>query len=256
MTKISQLISQWPKGTVFTASYLRKEGFSSDLLSRYKSNRRIEPVGHGAYKLPNDKVDWFGAVYALQSQLNLSIHAGGKTALELKGYAHYLPAKANRIFLYGQRGERLPGWFTSSDMEVSISYSATTLFPPTELKSLSEYHHKDFAIKVSAPELAAMEMLYHVPRVQGFDEAFLIMQNLATLRPDLVQELLEQCTSIKVKRLFMSMAEKLEHPWVKRLDLAKLDFGSGKRVIVEDGVLDKQYDITVSDIMVSGDESD
>ena len=256
MTKISQLISQWPRGTVFTASYLGKEGFSSDLLSRYKSSRQIEPVAHGAYKLPSDKVDWFGALYALQSQLGLTIHAGGKTALELKGCAHYLPDKANKIFLFGQRSERLPKWFTSSDWEVYISYSGIKLFPSTDPKSLSEYHHKNFVIKISSPELGALEMLYHVPDEQGFDEAFLIMQNLASLRPTLVQQLLEQCTSIKVKRLFMSMADKLKHPWVKRLDLTKVDLGSGKRVIVKDGILDKQYDITVSDIMVIEDESD
>ncbi|MCP4403625.1 MAG: hypothetical protein GY801_40760 [bacterium] len=35
-------------------------------------------------------VDWTGAVYALQAQLSLNVHVGGKTALEIKGYAHYL----------------------------------------------------------------------------------------------------------------------------------------------------------------------
>ena len=245
MTKINQLITQWPKGTVFTASYLRKEGFTSDLVSRYKSNGWLEPVGHGAYKLHSDKVDWFGALYALQSQLNLSIHAGGKTALELKGYAHYLPTKMNKIFLYGLRGERLPKWFKSYNWEISINYKTTNLFSSRQPENMSEYCHKEFAIKVSSLELSAMEMLYHVPRKQGFDEALLIMQNLVSLRPLLVQQLLEQCRSIKVKRLFMHMAEKMEHTWVKQLDLTKIDFGSGKRVIAEHGVLDKQYDITV-----------
>jgi len=225
MAKINQLITRWPKGTIFTSSYLKKEGFTSDFVSRYKMNDVLKSVGHGAYKLYGDKVDWFGALYALQSQLNLSIHA--------------------KIFLYGLRGERLPKWFKSNDWDVSINYKTTNLFSSGQLENLSEYCHKEFTIKISSLELGAMEMLYHIPKKQGFDEALLIMQNLVSLRPELVQRLLEQCRSIKVKRLFMHMAEKMEHTWVKQLDLTRIDFGSGKRVTAEHGVLDKQYDITV-----------
>ncbi len=71
------------------------------------------------------------------------------------------------------------------------------------------------------------------------------MENLATLRAELVQKLLENCHSIKVKRLFMYMAEKIAHSWVEELNTDRLDFGSGKRVIVPNGVLDKKYQITV-----------
>jgi hypothetical protein len=40
------------------------------------------------------------------------------------------------------------------------------------------------------------------------------MEGLNTLRPDLVQELLEKCSSVKVKRLFMHLAEQFQHPWL------------------------------------------
>jgi hypothetical protein len=55
-----------------------------------------------------NKVDWPGALFTLQTQLGLPVHAGGKTALERKGYAHYLPAKQKRVFLYGPSGLALP----------------------------------------------------------------------------------------------------------------------------------------------------
>ncbi|NIS60312.1 MAG: hypothetical protein GTO13_06335, partial [Proteobacteria bacterium] len=71
----------------------------------------IQSFGRGAYTLFGDKVEWPGALYALQTQLGLNIHAGGKTALELKGYAHYLPPQQGRIFLYGSQGQTLPAWF-------------------------------------------------------------------------------------------------------------------------------------------------
>ena len=84
-----------------------------------------------------------------------------------------------------------------------------------------------------------------VPGKVGFDEAFLIMENLATLRSEMVWRLLVMCRSIKVRRLFMFMAEKHGHPWVSDLDVSQLDLGKGKRMIVPKGRFDRKYQITV-----------
>jgi hypothetical protein len=77
-----------------------------------------------------------------------------------------------------------------------------------------------------------MEVLYGVPLVESFDEAKLLMEGLTTLRPRLVQGLLEKCASVKVKRLFMLLAESCKHSWVRKLDLTNVDFGKGKRASV------------------------
>jgi hypothetical protein len=243
--KINQLISQWPRGTVFTQKYLTKLGYYSDLVKKYKRGSWLEPVGNGAFKLYNDDVDWYGGLYALQTQLKLTIHAGGKTALELKGYAHYLSPKEKECFLFGTVGEKLPKWFLGYDWGVNVLYKATNLLPKGLKKALSEYSHKEFSVTISSPERAALEILYYIPSKQGFDEAFKIFEGLLGLRPNLVQELLEQCKSVKVKRLFLFMADKLQHPWFPELNLKKVDLGSGKRVIVKGGMLDKKYNITV-----------
>lgn len=88
-------------------------------------------------------------------------------------------------------------------------------------------------------------MLHLVPGKVGFDEAFLIMENLANLRSEMVWRLLVMCRSIKVRRLFMFMAEKHGHPWESDLDVSRLDLGKGKRMIVPKGRFDKKYQITV-----------
>ena len=121
----------------------------------------------------------------------------------------------------------------------------TNLFPPGYEDGLSEFKSGEFAVTISAPERAAMEMLHLVPNVVGFEESSLIMENLAGLRPELVLKLLEACRFVKVKRLFLYLAEKYSHPWFSRLDLSKLDLGKGKRLIVARGMLDKKYQITV-----------
>jgi hypothetical protein len=71
------------------------------------------------------------------------------------------------------------------------------------------------------------------------------MEGLNNLRPLQVQKLLEACESIKVKRLFVFMAEKAGHAWFKHVDLSKVNLGSGKRSIVIGGQLDPKYQITL-----------
>ena len=93
--------------------------------------------------------------------------------------------------------------------------------------------------------MAAMELMYLVPTAQSFDEASKISEGLTTLRPQLLQNLLEECSSVKVKRLFLFMAEKHDHDWLHELNIDRINLGKGKRVIVEDGTLDKKYKITV-----------
>jgi hypothetical protein len=90
-----------------------------------------------------------------------------------------------------------------------------------------------------------MEMLYLVPKFYTFDEAYLIMEGLTTLRSDLLQNFLEKCRSVKVKRMFLYMAERNDHQWFADLDIKKIDLGRGKRAIVENGRLNSKYSITV-----------
>lgn len=244
-TKINRLINQWPRGTVGAASYLNASGFSHDLLTRYKKSGWIQSFGRGAYILFGDKLEWPGALYALQAQLGLNVHAGGKTSLEMKGYAHYLTPGQRRVFLYGPQGQVLPAWFKGESLGVDIAMTRTNLFPPDIQESFSEFREKDFSVKISSPERSAMEMLHLVPGKISFEEALLILENLVSLRPEIVQRLLVICRSIKVKRLFLYMAERQGHSWVSQLDLSVIDFGKGKRMIVPNGRYDRKYRITV-----------
>jgi hypothetical protein len=244
-TKINQLIRKWLRGTVATASYLKRQGFTYDLLTKYRRSGWITSFGQGAYVLPEDRVEWFGALYAVQSQLELEVHAGGKTVLELKGYGHYVPEETRTLFLYAQPRVILPAWFSGERIGLRLVVTRTNLFPPESHEGFSEWKEREFSIRISSPERAAMEMLHLVPEKISFEESFLIMESLLALRPEIVQKLLEICRFVKVKRLFMYMAEKHRHPWVEKLDRSRIDLGRGKRRIVSGGELDHKYQITV-----------
>jgi len=244
-TKINQLIRKWPRGTVATASYLKRQGFTYDLLTKYRRSGWIKSFGQGAYILPEDRVEWFGALYAVQSQLELEIHAGGKTVLELKGFGHYVSEETRTLFLYAQPRVILPAWFSGERLGLRLVVTRTSLFPPDSHEGFSEWKEREFSVRISSPERAAMEMLHLVPEKISFEESLLIMESLVTLRPEIVQKLLEICRFVKVKRIFMYMAEKHGHPWMEKLDRSRIDLGRGKRSIVSGGELDLKYQITV-----------
>ena len=90
-----------------------------------------------------------------------------------------------------------------------------------------------------------MECLQLSPTHYLLMDLYYLMEMLTTLRPVLLQELLENCTSLKVKRLFLYMAEKSGHQWFSALDLSRIPIGKGKRSLVENGVFVPQYLISV-----------
>lgn len=243
-TKINQLLQSWPKGTVASAHWLEQEGVSRQLLNHYQKSNWIEAIGNGAFKRSGDMVDWKGGLYAIQNHTKLPIHAGGLTAIILQGSGHYIRYKEN-IQLFGNSNTKspLPTWFRNYTWEDNVCLYRTKLLPD-EL-SLKKYDDKNFSITISSLERAMLECLYLAPNHIDLVECYHIMEGLAGLHPETVQELLTKCTSIKAKRLFLYMANKANHAWLEYIDLKHINLGKGKRSIVTQGFYDKKHQITL-----------
>ncbi|MAN50952.1 MULTISPECIES: type IV toxin-antitoxin system AbiEi family antitoxin [unclassified Marinimicrobium] len=242
-SKLNTLLSTQPKGTVLLSAWLTEQGYSPELQKQYRKSQWFNSIGTGALARCGDQVDYLGGVYALQSQLKLSVHPAGKTALAMQGKSQYLELLTKKALLFGGPNESLPLWFRKHDWGVSVDCKWSAFMPP-EL-GLVDHEHKSFTVKISSPARAVMECLYMAPKSQPLVEVYELMEGLNNLRPASVQKLLEGCNSIKVKRLFLYMAEKAGHDWLSYLDLNKMDLGSGKRAIVPDGVYIPKYQITV-----------
>lgn len=67
------------------ASWLVQNGYSYDLQRRYRESQWLASIASGAMVRTGDDVDISGALYALQTQLGLSTHFGGQTALAMQG---------------------------------------------------------------------------------------------------------------------------------------------------------------------------
>ena len=242
--KINQRLLSAPAGSVLTSAWLRSAGISSRLADYYAGAGWLHRVGDGAFTVQAGVPTWLGGIFGLQ-QKSTSFHPGGRTALELAGLAHFLPlGDAYPLYLFSRTGDRLPAWFKGLPWAGRVQHVRTN-FLPQDL-GLREHREGDLAVVVSTPERAALEFLQHLALDEaGYEHATLIFEGLGTLRPDLVQSLLEACASVKVKRLFLHLAERHTHAWFKKLDLAKVSLGSGKRALVPGGRLDRKYLITV-----------
>lgn len=243
-SKLNQLLSSQPLGTVMQSFWLNDQGYSPELQKRYKESLWLESIGTGAMKRKNDVVTYEGGIYALQKQSGSTIHPGGKTAINLLGLSHYLEFAPKSVIVFGDKKENLPLWFKNYNWGTNVNYYKTS-FLPAEL-GLTEKDLKYFSIKISNAPRALMECLYLVPAEQDLMECFHFMESMNNVRPHQVQSLLENCNSIKVKRLFLYLAEKVNHAWFSQIDTSKIDLGSGKRSIVKNGVYDTKYQITIS----------
>lgn len=246
-SKLNQILLLCPQGALAPTSWLVKNGISRQLLDRYEEYSWVTRATKGVVYRSGDKPTWQGAIYALQTFLKLNVWIGGKTALELRGFAHFVPmAKIPMIHLYSCDVTRLPKWVTHLFDVAEFSFYKTALFQDNFSEStFSDHKLEKMSLKISSPERAIFELLEQVPTKQTFEEAELIFESLTTLRPKVVQLLLNSCTSFKVKRLFLYLAEKSKHDWFSKLELANIDLGKGKRSIAINGELNKKYQIVV-----------
>ena len=140
---------------------------------------------------------------------------------------------------------RLPGWFLSHDWGVRVRYHCPKLFSSQVQSGFTHVERGDYSVRVSAPERAILEVLHLATTNESFVQAVEMVGGLSTLRPQLLQQLLEECRSVKVKRMLLWAAEHAGHAWFARLSPEALDLGAGKRVVYRGGRLDRTYQITV-----------
>lgn len=241
--KITKLLNRHKPGTVSLAPWLEELGISRDLQKRYRRSGWLESVGPGAFKRPSENVAWQGGLYALQTQAALPIHVGALTALSMQGLAHYARPGGEKAFLFSPPKTLLPAWFRRRDWGVPIRHVQTSMLP--DLVGLTDHEEKTFSIRISTPERAMLEGLYLAPEELDLMECFQVMEGLGNLRPQLVNTLLNACTSVKAKRLFLYLAEKAGHQWLSAIDKTKVDLGEGHRRLTQGGVYVSQYELTV-----------
>jgi len=271
-SKLNRLQRDLPEGLVVDAAWLERRGYSRALRSKYAAHGWLEQLVRGVYRRPtaplpssnnkrDKKVRWQHVVISLQTILDLPLAVGGRTALELQGFAHHLGGgELREVHLYG--AERPPTWLSKLKLETHfIFHNAMKLFkiqPRAGTRSLDAglmqqpWGQWDWPLTLSSPERAILELLDDVPQRETFHQADMLMEGLRNLSPKRLQTLLVECRSVKVKRLFLWFAERHNHAWLKQLRRDEITLGAGKRMLQRGGKLDPKFDITVPENLDAG----
>ncbi|MBN1185562.1 MAG: type IV toxin-antitoxin system AbiEi family antitoxin domain-containing protein, partial [Bacteroidales bacterium] len=171
------------------------------------------------------------------------VHVGGLTSISLQGLSHYVRMEKESLYLFTPQYVKLPKWFLVQEWSNQIIHVKTKFLPANS--ALFDYSQDAMKLKISSTERAILECLYQTPNRFDIIECYQIFEGLVNLRPNILQELLENCSSIKVKRLFLFMASKANHQWLDFVDQSRIELGTGDRVIVKGGVYISKYKISV-----------
>jgi hypothetical protein len=235
------------------------QGMERHRVDNWVKSGKLFAVAQGVFKRPETELTWQSVVSSLERMKKL-LFPGGLTALALQGMVHYLsPKEQKTIHLYGN--DELPAWVNKlipetvfvrrKDLDLDSNNDLDLGFHLIPWKPHYWLYGSDtLRMSISSPELAILQVLLDVPQRVSFEHASQLLKGLPTLSPHKLNRLLGHCSNIKVKRLFLWIAEKNQSPWLKKIDLEKFSMesgalGSGKRMLTKGGKLDPKYLITV-----------
>ncbi|MBK6599313.1 MAG: type IV toxin-antitoxin system AbiEi family antitoxin domain-containing protein [Proteobacteria bacterium] len=212
-------------GAPLASEDLAAMGISADLAVHYVRAGWLTRLARGVYCRPNDPPALHPSLLLLQRRLE-GLHVGGKSALDWHGLRQYV-AQQPVLQLYGWMAGHLPSWFTD---RFPAEYHRKRLFDerPEALLHVGPFEHRSGAPQVSEPERALLELLSEVGVRQTLQEARELLESTYSLRADVLQELLQHCTSVKTVRLCLLLGGEGSLPWMRKLDPATLPKGSDR----------------------------
>jgi hypothetical protein len=244
MSKLNIILLDWKPGDIHGLEWLRTRGVDQRLAYSYFEDGYLEKIGPGVFARKGDNINPYGVIRFIQQELKLNLHISGRSALELHGHSHYVALGAKmRIYLLSYEVRVFPTWIKKLEKNFEFVFKKSSLL--VEEKFLTTHFENGFELKISSRELAILELIEILDLSSSLETAENYTQSLLTLRSEVLQEVLENCNSIKAKRVFLYLAEKINLPSLKDLKMEKINIGKGKRVIVKGGELNKKYEITV-----------
>ena len=231
-----------PGGLLFSA-WLRDNGYSDKLVEGYRRSGWLSALSRGVMYRAGDKPRSFMILDSYNRQLKKHFHIAAHSALEHWGFNHFVPMGKPVLMIGHPKQEVVPDWLKNGKFDYTMRFFSTETFTASQtiISPNTEYPN----LQMSTPEQAFLECLLLAPKHYSYMDLFYIMEQLTTLRPSILQSLLENTGNLKVKRMFLYMAEKAGHDWCRLLDTDKIELGTAKHKLVDGGVYISKYKITV-----------
>ena len=127
-TKIKEILNLVPQNSVLFSSWLSSRGIDRKEQSQYVRSGWLERLARGVYKIEGNTPSLYGTVASYNAQLGKSCHVGASSALDLRGYSHYVAMGKSAAYLFSSKEQRLPPWMLEYGWDMYVKYFTTSIF--------------------------------------------------------------------------------------------------------------------------------
>ena len=256
---LRKVFTQLPVGALVDSAWFQRNNISNQSVYGYVRKGLLVRLSRGVFLLsgteydPKEKLDWEVILASLARVMEVKFHVGGLTAIELLGRQHFGTfGPMRRVEIYG---ENLPKWLAKVNANGKFISSSNNLFKTASL-GIQQYQGHDLAIgdEVSYPisglERSILEMVDSIRGEASFEHVDLLFQSMYDANPELLIKLLKDCRKIKVRRLFLLLAERHNHSWMSSIDKSMFELGTHSRQFIKHGRYHSEYKITVPEYVL------
>ena len=153
-SKLNRLLVLGKKNGLFFSEWLRKNGYSDQLIRKYRQSGWLATLDKGVMYRTGDSLSSFAALSCYNEQLNKKVRVAAHSALELFGFNHYVPM--GKPLLVVAYHTNIPKWMTSDSFDKNFKPFSTKMIDPPQT-SIIQIEGVD--VLASSPEQAFMECL-------------------------------------------------------------------------------------------------
>lgn len=241
-TKINRLLLNADSSGLLFSQWMKSQGYSEQLQKKYRDSGWLTSLSQGVMFRTGSKLSAFSALASCNLQTGTKHRIAAHSALEYAGFNHYVPMGKPVLAVALSPARRRPLWMKDELFDMTFRTFHTEVFPQPEAAVVKS---QTGVLYVSTPEQAFLECLLLAPKYYSYMDLYYMMEQLTTLRSEVVQHLLETTRNHSVKRMFLYMAEKAGHYWVEDLSLERIELGTSKLQLVPAGTYNAKYKITV-----------
>ena len=184
--------------------------------------------------VPPGQDQWLKLIDILQNELNLHVYPGGYSAMT--GWHHRHNAILNPLTekLYGTDVHKIPKELLTDNKWKRKFYLYQSDWFPKNL-GINKIKTRSYELKIPSLERALLEMVYDISNRTALGVVFEYFLDLPELKPKKIQKLLERCTSEKVKRFTLFLAEETCSYFYGKIDTSNIILDLKKNLDVTNG---------------------
>lgn len=240
--KINKLLAEGTHNGLYFSSWLAAHGYSPQLMLQYQKTGWFTMLNRGIYYRSGEQPTAYAAVASSVRQTDVNLRFAAHSALELQGIMHFVPMGKPRAMVTTSKRHKL-NWLQSDIFDRTFTYFQTPQLAQADTEFVP---YGELQLPVSPQELAVLECLFLAPKHYSYLDVYMLLEQMSGLRPNVVQSLLENTTSQRVKRLFLYMAEKSQYDWFQSIDVSKIDLGGSVLQLTEqNGSFISKYNMVV-----------